>query len=490
MHLIDGLRRGVGMHHEGCKTNYRQAVEILFRRGYLKVVFATGTLALGINMPCRSTIFCGDSLELNGLMFRQMAGRAGRRGFDLLGQVVFLDMAFLKIRSLIASDLSKLTGEFMLSPTMLLRALHEWELICLEEEGERPIFRSKEEIAKCILPMFSVPFFQSKTADLETQVAYHTRFSVDLLYREGLLSNSGYTRGLANLVTHLFEIEPANIVLARLLSKGLIHKFLKDEARKEKKADRKTHLTVRLVSVLSWLLYRRRLPSILPKERATRKKHLPSESCPVLPPLPEKILAEVQSYNESVFEHVQQLAWTVASTRKIGEVDLALPMSQKAFRSGWDPRGEPFTDPKGSDLAARIIKQMTRYRARSPFSAINGEGDIFSCTSDLVNSARNVLHLDMNSFPTIAQPMLEQDGLEPTNSWMLDFMIHGKIKYLWEDNGVGPTKAWRLISDFREAVKKATAAIKSYSPEGDLVLKTFEQLGSEIDKYLKGEGGR
>eukprot|EP00971_Amphidinium_carterae_P168363 3335964-Amphidinium_carterae.1 len=37
--------------------------------------------------PHRSTIFCGDSLDLNGLMFRQMSGRAGRRGFDLLGQV-------------------------------------------------------------------------------------------------------------------------------------------------------------------------------------------------------------------------------------------------------------------------------------------------------------------------------------------------------------------------------------------------------------------
>ena len=58
-------------------------------------------------MPCRSTIFCGDSLELNGLMFRQMSGRAGRRGFDLLGQVVFLDMNFLKVRRLVAEDIKQ-----------------------------------------------------------------------------------------------------------------------------------------------------------------------------------------------------------------------------------------------------------------------------------------------------------------------------------------------------------------------------------------------
>merc|ERR1712159_977318 len=99
-------------HYEGLGTRYRQKVEVLFRMGYLKVVFATGTLALGINMPCRTVIFDGDHVELSGLMYRQMSGRAGRRGFDLLGNVLFLDMSFLKVRRLIASDLSSLTGEF------------------------------------------------------------------------------------------------------------------------------------------------------------------------------------------------------------------------------------------------------------------------------------------------------------------------------------------------------------------------------------------
>ena len=107
----------------GLSTKYRQVVEVLFRRGFLKVVFATGTLAMGINMPCRSVVFTGHDVELTGLMFRQMAGRAGRRGFDLLGSVFFLGVGYDKISQLVAADLPMLTGEMNASPVTLLRML-------------------------------------------------------------------------------------------------------------------------------------------------------------------------------------------------------------------------------------------------------------------------------------------------------------------------------------------------------------------------------
>jgi superfamily II RNA helicase len=69
------------------------SVEMLFRQGYLRVVVATGTLALGINMPCKTVVFSGDSVFLSPQNYRQASGRAGRRGFDLLGNVVFNGIA-------------------------------------------------------------------------------------------------------------------------------------------------------------------------------------------------------------------------------------------------------------------------------------------------------------------------------------------------------------------------------------------------------------
>lgn len=60
--LIEALGRGIGVHHAGMNRKYRQVVEILFRKRFLRVVIATGTLALGINMPCKTVVFAGDSV--------------------------------------------------------------------------------------------------------------------------------------------------------------------------------------------------------------------------------------------------------------------------------------------------------------------------------------------------------------------------------------------------------------------------------------------
>jgi ATP-dependent RNA helicase HelY len=95
--FLDGLERGVAAHHAGMIPTFKEIVEELFVRGLVKAVFATETLALGINMPARSVVL--ESLvKWNGEThaditpgeYTQLTGRAGRRGIDVEGHAVVL----------------------------------------------------------------------------------------------------------------------------------------------------------------------------------------------------------------------------------------------------------------------------------------------------------------------------------------------------------------------------------------------------------------
>lgn len=101
-HWITGLEVGVAAHHAGLVPAFKETVEELFELGLLKVVFATETLALGINMPARSVVleslskFNGESHEvLRPGDYTQLTGRAGRRGIDVEGFGVVLHSPFV-----------------------------------------------------------------------------------------------------------------------------------------------------------------------------------------------------------------------------------------------------------------------------------------------------------------------------------------------------------------------------------------------------------
>uniref|UniRef100_A0A8C5R9G8 ATP-dependent RNA helicase DDX60 n=1 Tax=Leptobrachium leishanense TaxID=445787 RepID=A0A8C5R9G8_9ANUR len=115
--------KGIGYHHESGKPSQRLAVETLLRMGYMRVVTATQTLALGINMPCKSVVFFQDSVYLDALNYRQMSGRAGRRGQDLLGSVFFFNIPDTKVKKLLKSGVPHLNGQFSLSISLILRLM-------------------------------------------------------------------------------------------------------------------------------------------------------------------------------------------------------------------------------------------------------------------------------------------------------------------------------------------------------------------------------
>lgn len=94
---IDLLEKGIGIHHAGMLPVFREIMEILYEQKYIKVLIATETFAIGLNMPTRTVIFNslykhdGNQMRLlKGHEFIQMAGRAGRRNIDTKGHVILL----------------------------------------------------------------------------------------------------------------------------------------------------------------------------------------------------------------------------------------------------------------------------------------------------------------------------------------------------------------------------------------------------------------
>ena len=95
--FVEGLARGVAAHHAGMLPTFKEVVEELFGRGLVRVVFATETLALGINMPARSVVleklskWNGEThADITPGEYTQLTGRAGRRGIDVEGHGVVL----------------------------------------------------------------------------------------------------------------------------------------------------------------------------------------------------------------------------------------------------------------------------------------------------------------------------------------------------------------------------------------------------------------
>jgi antiviral helicase SKI2 len=94
---LELLNKGIGIHHAGMLPIFREMIEILYEKKYIKLLFATETFAIGLNMPtktvCFSSLYKHDGLGNRLLQtheFTQMAGRAGRRNIDTIGNVILL----------------------------------------------------------------------------------------------------------------------------------------------------------------------------------------------------------------------------------------------------------------------------------------------------------------------------------------------------------------------------------------------------------------
>lgn len=175
---VEPLYRGIAAHHAGILPTWKGLVEELFQMGLIKVVFATETLAAGINMPARTTVISTLSKRtdrghrlLNASEFLQMAGRAGRRGMDKKGYVVTLQTPFEGAKEaayLATSKADPLVSQFTPSYGMVLNLLQTHTL----EEAKELVERS---FGQYLATVYLEPQRQA-IADLTTELAKFRAF--------------------------------------------------------------------------------------------------------------------------------------------------------------------------------------------------------------------------------------------------------------------------------------------------------------------------
>lgn len=195
---LEVLYRGIAAHHAGLLPTWKGLVEELFQQGLIKVVFATETLAAGINMPARTTVISSLSKRtddghrlLKPSEFLQMSGRAGRRGMDIEGYVVTVQTPFEGAKEaayLATSKPDPLVSQFTPSYGMVLNLLQRHTL----EEAKELIERSFGQYLSTInlIPaQREIEIMQAELALIETQFGFKGEQNMALL--EEILASFG-----------------------------------------------------------------------------------------------------------------------------------------------------------------------------------------------------------------------------------------------------------------------------------------------------------
>ncbi|GLI65721.1 hypothetical protein VaNZ11_009317 [Volvox africanus] len=530
--LVRALEFGVGVHHGGLNKRYRTAVETLFRAKILQVVIATGTLAMGVHMPCRTVVMAGDSTHLDALSFRQMSGRSGRRGLDTLGHVVFYGLPLHRVHRLRTSPMPRLHGQMLVTPTTTLRLLLLEEQLRLrsgdrgdnDRDDDKPTrmagvtkagnVRIGSPAVDLILKMLTEPFMAtlddpSSTCRLNTlapvmqplpspspspspvdstrrQLMRHT-FGLSLMYllRYRLVDPAtGRPRGLAGLATHLFWTEPANFVLCRLLQEGVFARMCKRHRGQE--------LKNAAVLLLSHIFLRVPLSPNL--ETLVRSGAFSGTTSSVvqLPPMLPEAADCIQRYNQESFAAAvgYVIQFVIKQMAAAGEMPLRLesrlPLSGLVIKAADGSDERPLSSGTCADHTSatgyclrRLLSRMQRHVvACSPFMALGGRGDEFESVSEMLTCVRQGVELQSKAIPVL-ELRRRQGGSEPAlNAWLYDFFkVHSDVPLI-RDNQIREGDMWDMLKS-AQGVLNATALALELAVEAAAAAVTDTPTGAQ-----------
>ncbi|NWR26890.1 DDX60 helicase, partial [Tachuris rubrigastra] len=452
--------RGIGYHHASMSAKQRQVVEMLFRMGYMKVVTATSSLALGINMPCKSVVFVEDSVFLDALNYRQQENTPlGRRGQDMIGNVFFYDIPLPKVERLIKSNVPQLKGQFPLTVSLILRLM-----LLAAKADDKADARAK---ALSVLKHSLMSFRKERYAEI---LKIYFVFSLQFLIKEGYLDQECNPMGFAGLVTHLYYYEPSNFVLVSFLAKGLLHKLCQPIKGSTVFSE---DVLEKLVLILANLIGRKYLPAC-----SMEYKGKFYQSKVFLEDLPKDFADALNEYNTKVREYFAHFLLTAARLADM-EQEYKLPLSQTDFTSqNWH----------GSELASYLMDNTKSISAISPFASLSGvvDNDLFN--ADIINKAvLRSLGINVTNCPLLYLNKYDNQGRRrPLNAYALDFYKHGSLIALTTDNWLNEGEAYYALKDFSLLIKSIGTSLSELCDDpNDNVLLAFKQLSKNYEEKLK-----
>jgi superfamily II RNA helicase len=227
--VIALLKKGIAIHHAGIMPVIREMVELLFEKRYIKLLFATETFAVGINMPTKTVVFTSlnkfSGSKMRDLLpheYTQMAGRAGRRGIDTIGHVIHCANLFKlpeinTYRAMLTGPPKMLVSQFKITFNLILNMNARDKNILLNDE---------------IIRFMKNSFVQN---DIATAIAFYDKTQNELLEKkkaqEEVINNKSIVKTPIEIINKFNELTKNSEIVNNKQKKKLLQSIhnLKEE---------------------------------------------------------------------------------------------------------------------------------------------------------------------------------------------------------------------------------------------------------------------